>query len=140
MNENSNKVIILIFEKAEFSMEEIVMENKSTTFNMNGGQMIIAKDNATMYITQNNGTNAKELEDIIKGIMENVDELKKEDAESIKDTLEIVKEEISKQNPKVSRLRNCVTLIAPMFTIVNGIPNLRINLQRLVDFIMSYIQ
>lgn len=116
------------------------MENKKTVLNMNGGQVIIAKDNATMYVTQNNGMGDKELDTIIKGILDNIHELKKEDAESIKDIVEIVKEELGKQKPKVSRLRNCVTLIAPMFTIANGISALRSNLNRLVEYIMPYIQ
>lgn len=65
--------------------------------------------------------------------------MKKEDAENIKDIVDMAKEELAKPEPKVSRLRNCVTLIAPMFTIANGIPSLVSNLQKLIDYIVSYI-
>lgn len=109
------------------------------TFNMNGGQFNFAKDNATINATQNNGVNASELDSIIKGIMENLSDLKKEDAESIKDVVDMVKDELGKPEPKVSRLRNCLTLIAPMFTIANGIPTLAGNLQRLVDYVTPFI-
>lgn len=48
-------------------------------------------------------------------------------------------EELKKPEPKVSRLRNCLALIAPMFTIANGIPTLANNLQRLQELINSHI-
>lgn len=108
--------------------------------NMNGGQFNLAKDNATINATQNNGVNENELDDIIKGIMGNLSELKKEDADEIADIVEMVKEELTKQEPKVSRLRNCLTLMAPMFTIANGIPILVDNLQKLQEFIMHCIK
>ena len=91
-------------------------------------------------VTQNNSVSAGELDNIIKGIKDNLSDLKDEDAEGIRDVVDMVKEELEKPEPKVSRLRSCVTLIAPMFTIVNGIPALASNLQRLVDYIAPYIQ
>lgn len=114
--------------------------NDTMTFNVNGGQAIVAKDNATVYATQNNGVTTNELDAIIKGIIDNLSDLKKEDAEEIKDVVDMAKEELANPEPKVSRLRNCLTLIAPMFTIVNGIPTLASNLHRLVDYITSYIK
>ena len=114
--------------------------NDNTTFNVSGGQINIAKDNATIYATQNNGVTTNELDSIIKGIIDNLSDLKKEDAEKIKDVMDMATNELASPEPKVSRLRNCVTLLAPMFTIANGIPTLVSNLQRLVDYITLYIQ
>ena len=99
----------------------------------------MAMDNAKIVATQNNGINTNELESIIKSITENLSDLKKEDAESIEDAIEMVREELAKPEPKVSRLRSCVTLLAPMLTITNGIPTLTSNLQRLVDYITPFI-
>lgn len=110
------------------------------TVTVNGGQAIFAKGHAEVTVTQNNGVSVSELENIIKGIKENLSELKEEDADSIKDIVDMAEEELSKPEPKVSRLRNCVSLIAPMFTIANGIPTLAGNLQKLVDFITPYIK
>lgn len=107
--------------------------------NMNGGQFNLAKDNATINATQNNGVNGNELDDIIKGIMENLSGVEKKDADEITDIVEMAKDELIKPEPKVSRLRNCLALIAPMFTIANGIPTLAANLQRLHDFISLHI-
>ncbi len=108
--------------------------------NMNGGQFNLAKDNATINATQNNGVNGNELDDIIKGIMENLSDLKKEDADEIADIVEMTKDELAKPEPKISRLRNCLALIAPIFTIANGIPTLAANLQRLQEVIIQYIK
>ena len=119
--------------------KENVMSTNGMVINMNGGQFNLAKDNATINATQNNGVNGKELDDIIKEIMENLSDLKKEDADEIADIVDMAKNELSKPEPKVSRLRNCLTLIAPMFTIANGIPTLATNLQKLQEFITQYI-
>lgn len=118
----------------------MMMEDKNMTINVNGGQFSYARDNATINATQYNGVNAGELDNIIKGIMENLSGLKKEDAEEIRDIVDLAKEELAKPEPKVSRLRNCVSLIAPMFTIANGIPTLVENLQKLVNYITPYVR
>lgn len=119
--------------------KENMMSTNGMVINMNGGQLNLAKDNATINATQNNGVNENELDDIIKGIMENLSSLEKDDTEKITDVVEMAKEELVKQEPKVSRLRNCLTLIAPMFTIANGIPTLADNLQKLQEFIILHI-
>lgn len=119
--------------------QENSINNNSMIINMNGGQLNFARDNATINATQNNGINGNELDDIIKGIMENLSELKKEDADEIADIIEMAKDELTKPEPKVSRLRNCLALIASMFTIANGIPTLADNLQKLQEFISLYI-
>lgn len=111
------------------------MKEKDCAFEVYGGQVNIAKDNATMYVKQSNGIAADKLSKIIQEITGNLSGLKKEDEEEIRDVLDMVKKEFEKPKPSTSRLRNCVTLIAPMITIANGIPNLANNLQRLVDYI-----
>lgn len=84
--------------------------------------------------------NAFTIDDIMKGIKDSLSDLKKEDADKIADILELAKDELTKPEPKVSRLRNCVALIAPMFTITNGIPTLADNLQKLQEFIVRFIK
>lgn len=116
-----------------------MMDKENVTYNVYGGQVNTASGNAKIYATQNNGINGNELDNIINNIAQNLSNLKKEDAENIKDIVDMAKEELAKPEPKVSRLRNCVTLIAPMFTIANGIPSLVSNLQKLIDYIVFYI-
>lgn len=114
--------------------------DKNMAFNMYGGQFNYAKDNATIKATQNNGINANELDGIIKGIMDNLSGLDEDDADSIRDIVDMAKEELGKPEPKVSRLKNCLALIAPMVTVANGIPILADNLQKLVDYIAPFIK
>ena len=59
--------------------------------------------------------------------------------DEIIDLVDMAQNELRKPEPKLSRLRNCLTLIAPMITIANGMPTLVSNLQKLQDFIMQYI-
>ncbi len=113
---------------------------KTGTYNGNNftnSPIIIGNDNNIVNVV-NPGNN--ELDNIVKGIMDNLSDLKQEDAESIKDAVDMAIEELKKPDPKTSRLRSCVTLLAPMFTIANGIPTLANNLQNLVDYITLYIK
>lgn len=121
--------------------EKMGMENKNgMTFNINGGQVNIAKDESIINAVQNNGVAGTELENIVKSIRDNLSELKIDAADEIVDVVDMAKEELSKPEPRVSRLRNCVTLIAPLLTVVNGTPVLVENLQKLHDMIMLYIK
>lgn len=121
--------------------EKVEMENKnSMIFNISGGQVNVAKDNATVNAVQNNSVSKSELDNIIKNIMDNLSDLRKEDVDGIEDVIDMAREELTKPEPKSNRLRNCLTLIAPMITIANGIPALATNLQKLQDFIIQYIK
>jgi len=113
--------------------------DKSITVNVNGGQVNVANGSATINAIQNNGITASDLDNIIKEIKDNLSGLKKEDADTIIDTVDLVSEELMKPEPKISRLRNCITLIAPIITVANGIPALSANLQKLMEYIGSYI-
>lgn len=115
------------------------MSDKNITYNVHGGQVISGYDNSKIIVTQDNGISANELENIIKGIMDNLSGLKKEDSDNIIDVVDMASEELSKPEPRVSRLRNCVSLIAPMFTIANGVPVLADNLRKLMDYINTFI-
>lgn len=123
----------------QIERQQRAMDKRNMTVNISGGQINIAKDNATIYATQNSGLGGSELDIIIQGIEDNLSGLKKEDADEIQDVLEQVKDELTKIEPKKSRLQNCVKIIAPMITIANGIPGLAINLQKFQDFIIQYI-
>ncbi|NBH14439.1 hypothetical protein D3Z36_09680 [Lachnospiraceae bacterium] len=117
-----------------------MMDDKNIVFHMNGGQFIYAKDNTTINATQNYGAGVNELDQIIKGIMENLSGLQQKDADGIRDIVAMAKEELQKTEPKVSRLKDCLSLIAPMFTVANGIPMLVNNLQKLAEYITPYIK
>lgn len=54
-----------------------MMEDKNITFNMNGGQLNYARDNGTIYATQNNGDNTNSLDIILKEIRAQSEQIKK---------------------------------------------------------------
>lgn len=116
------------------------LSNSGIFININGGKINLAKDNNTINPNRKDGVNANELDKIIKEIMSNLSTLKKENADEIADIVEMAKNELEKSEPKASRLRNCLTLIAPMYKIANRIPPLVDGLQRLQDFVSLYTQ
>ena len=115
-------------------------DKKNMEINISGGQINVASGNATINATQNNGVSVNELDCIIEGITNNLSELEKDNADAIIDVIEMAKEELVKPEPKASRLKNCLTLLAPMFTIANGIPMLANNLRKLQEFILQCIK
>ncbi len=114
-------------------------KNVTVTVNVSGGMLGIARGNSTIRMEQNNGVNADELDKIVKEIMDNLSGLNKDDADSISDIVDMVQTELAKKEPKKSRLRNCLSLMAPMFTVANGIPILLSNLHKLEEYITPFI-
>lgn len=112
-------------------------ENNHTI--INGVQINIGKDNAVIYAQQNNGTVENELNDIVNEIMEQIGNLEEEKAKEIIDIVEMSKEELEKEKPRESRLKNCLTLLQSAMTIANGIPKLIGNLKKLQELIMQYL-
>lgn len=115
------------------------MDERNVVFKISGGQVNFAKDNATINAIQCESLSVSELDSIIKAIKDNLSDLKKEEADEIIDVVDMAREELTKPEPKASRLRNCITLIAPMMTIADGIPVLANNLQKLQEFIVQCI-
>lgn len=110
------------------------------TFNINGGQLNISKDNSILIATQNNGASVNELNDIIKEIMESVRNLDRENAEKIIEAVKLAEEELKESEPRQSKLRTCLASLTPMITIVNGIPDLLDNLLKMQKYIMQYVK
>lgn len=113
--------------------------DENVVWNVSGGQVNIASGNATINATQNNGVNVAELENIIKSIMDNVSGLGKDEADTIIDSVEMIKEEILKPEPKGRIISNGIKLLAPMISIANGIPVLAENIQKFIDFVTPFI-
>lgn len=107
--------------------------DENVTWNVHAGQVNIASGNATINAIQNNGNTVKEIEDIVKVIMENLSELQHEDAETIKDSVEMIRDEMLKPEPKKRTISNGIKLLAPMISVANGIPTLVKNIQKLLD-------
>lgn len=109
--------------------------DENIVWNINGGQVNIASEHATINATQNNGVNSAELENIIKNIMDNISGLEKEDADTIIDSVEMIREELMKPEPKRNIISNGIKLLTTMISITNGIPVLAENIQKFIDFV-----
>ena len=115
------------------------MKDKNTTYNINGVQVNIASKNAIINAKQNCRVNESDLHTIIKEIMTDLSDLKSDDAKKITDLVYIAENELTKAKPNIQKLRSCITLLAPIITVVNGIPSLAGNLQKLLNYILSYV-
>lgn len=118
-------------------------KENGVTITMNGGQFNISKDDSTLYVTQYNvdhNSQLFELENIIKTITDNLYLLEKQEADELIDIVDIAKTELIKPVPQPSRLRNCLTLLGPMFTVANGIPVLIENLHKLQELILQFVK
>lgn len=93
----------------------------------------------TYKATQNNGISKYELNKIVDSIEKDLDKLNQEQAEDLQDTLSMVVEEFKTGTPRAVRLKKCLTLLAPIMTVSNGIPTLAENLQKLCEYILPFI-
>lgn len=118
----------------------MAIHNTFRNSNLSNSQIIIGDGNTVNAWNVNNGKEINELADIIKIITENMYALDEKDIDELLDIVEMVKEEFEKPKPKEGRLRNCLSLLAPMVTVANGIPVLACNLQKLMDYISSYLR
>ena len=113
--------------------------DENVVWNVSGGQVNYARDNAMITAEQNNGVSMNELEKIINSIKSSLSEIGEDEAETIEDSMEMIKEEIMKPEPKGKIISNGIKLLAPMITIANGIPTLAVNIQKFIDFVTPYI-
>lgn len=138
----NDRVVLVLINNIDEYLTKVGIDmglDENVTWNVSGGQVNISNDNGTVNATQNNGVKVDEINSIVSIIKENLSELSKEDAETIIDSVEMIREEITKPAPKGKKISNGIKLLAPMFTIANGIPVLADNLQKFVDFVTPYI-
>lgn len=114
------------------------MMKDNVTLNITG-QVNIASDGGSVYAVQNNNINVDEIDIIVRNIMQNISEVPPEDAETIVDAVEMIQEEIKKKEPNKKIISNGIKLIAPMISIMNGIPVLAENLKKFVEYISAII-
>lgn len=133
----SSSVLIKATDKCNgesYEREKIILNG------YNNCNFINANICCTINTTQNNEYDKDELNSIIDLIEKNLEKLNQEQAEDLQDTLSMVVEEFNNGTPRVGRLKKCITLLAPMLTVTNGIPVLAENLQKLYDYILPYIK
>lgn len=142
VKEFNDRVVLVMINNINDYLARIGIDmglDENVVFNVSGGQVNVASGNATINATQNNGVSIAELESIVKNILDNVSALNSTDAETIIDSVEMIKEEMLKPEPKGKIISNGIKLLAPMISIANGVPVLAENIQGLIDMAMMYI-
>ena len=142
VKEFNDRVVLVMINNINDYLARIGIDmglDENVVFNVSGGQVNVASGNATINATQNNGVSTAELESIVKNILDNVSTLNSTDAETIIDSVEMIKEEMLKPEPKGKIISNGIKLLAPMISIANGVPVLAENIQGLIDMAMMYI-
>ncbi len=108
------------------------MTDGYSLINING-QINISKDNSTLYASQYLNDINNDIYSLIESIEDDLQKLKKDEAEALQEVVTMIKDELHKSNPKKYNIERCIKLLAPMFTIINGIPTLVNNLHYLVE-------
>jgi hypothetical protein len=142
VKEFNDRVVLVLIHNIEEYLTRVGIDmglNEEVRYVVYGTQVNIAQDNSTINATQNNGINITELNSLISEIMGNLSGLSPEDTTTIKDSIEMIHDELIKSQPKKSILSSGLKLIAPLIGIANGIPTLAGNLQKLIDFVSPYI-
>lgn len=143
VKEFNDRVVLVLINNINDYLTRIGIDmglDENVTWNVSGGQVNVASDNAIINAIQNNNVNFSELETIVKNIFDNLYDIKPEDAETIKDSVDMIKDEVLKPEPKSNIISNGIKLLASMITIVNGIPVLVENIQKFIEMVTPYIK
>lgn len=143
VKEFNDRVVLVLINNVNDYLTRVGIDmglDENTTWNVSGGQVNVASGNAVINATQNNGVEMSEMENLIKQIMDSVYSLEKDDAETIVDSIEMIRDELQKPEPKGKIISNGIKLLSPMISIANGIPTLAGHIQKLIDMVMPYIQ
>lgn len=142
VKEFNDRVVLVLINNVNDYLTRVGIDmglDENTTWNVSGGQVNVASGNAVINATQNNGVEMSEMENLIKQIMDSVYSLEKEDAETIVDSIEMIRDELQKPEPKGKIISNGIKLLAPMISIANGIPTLADHIQKFIDMVTPYI-
>lgn len=80
-----------------------------------------------------------EINKLISSILENLSCVNEEEAETIADSVNMIKDELLKPEPKRTILSNGIKLLSPMIAIANGVPELASNIQSFITFVSTFI-
>lgn len=142
VKEFNDRVLLVLIQNIEGHLTKVGYEmgmDEKTYWNVSGGQVNIASDNATINATQNNGVMADDVNKMVDTILSNLSGLDKDNAETLTDSVNMIRDELLKPEPKRAIISNGIKLIAPIMTIANGIPTLATNIQSLIDFATKFI-
>lgn len=142
IKEFNDRILLVLIQNIEGHLTKIGYDmgmDEKTYWNVTGGQVNIANDNATVNAIQNNSATADEINKLISDILDNLGNVDRETSETIVDSVNMIKDELMKPTPKRAILANGIKLLAPIVSIVNGMPLLADNIQALITYVTTLI-
>lgn len=142
VKEFNDRVVLVLINNINDYLTRIGIDmglDENIIWNVSGGQVNVANDNAVINATQNNGVEMTEIENLIKNIMDNVYSLEKDNVETIVDSIEMIRDELQKPEPRGKIISNGIKLLAPMISIANGIPTLAAHIQKFIDMVTPFV-
>ena len=86
--------------------------DNNVTYNINGTQVNIANDEATINATQNVGTNADELQKLITALRSDIKEdISDEDKNDVNDCINVIESELMSGNPNEQTVKSQFKLL-----------------------------
>lgn len=86
--------------------------DNNVTYNINGNQVNVANDNATINATQNNGLDSNELLKLMNSMRESLSkELSDEDKKDAEECIDIIEQELQSNNPNEEKVKTRFKLL-----------------------------
>lgn len=142
VKEFNDRVLLVLIQNIEGHLTKIGYDmgmNEKVYWNVSGGQVNIASDYATINATQNNGLVVDEINKMAEAILGNLSGVSVEDVETITDSVNMIRDELLKPEPKRAIISNGIKLLAPIISIANGAPVLVNNLQEFIGYASQFI-
>ena len=110
-NERVVKVLITHIERylTKIGIDMGLDEKTTYTITVHNGQVNVANDNATISAVNNCDIDREKLMTLISEVQKTAQGLSSADAETVSDSLEVIKEETKSEHPKRGLLRTAIT-------------------------------
>ena len=117
IQEFNNRIVRVLIGHIENYLKEVGIKmglDNNNTYNINGNQVVVANDNATVTAVQNNnGINANELHKLIEAMKSELNtELSPEDKADAEESIDIIETELESGNPDQQKIRSQFKLLS----------------------------
>ncbi|MBD5113247.1 MAG: hypothetical protein HDT42_12075 [Ruminococcaceae bacterium] len=111
----NHKVIFVLVGHIENYLKKVGIDmglDSNITYNINGNQVNVANDNATINATQNNGIDAAELKKLFDSMRNSLsEELSEEDKKDAEECIDIIEQELQSNNPNEETVKTRFKLL-----------------------------
>lgn len=115
LKEFNHRVVFVLISHIENFLKKVGIEmgfDNNVTYNINGTQVNIANDEATINATQNVGTNADELQKLITALRSDIKEdISDEDKNDVNDCINVIESELMSGNPNEQTVKSQFKLL-----------------------------